>query len=65
MNAKRAPEGELQNFVADVEELVTKLGDVKDAEVTRLRAKVRDTLDAARSSVPIRVVRGGCVPTRE
>lgn len=51
MNAKPAPEGELSNFVADVEELVTKLGDVKDAEVTRLRARVRDTLDAAKEGV--------------
>ncbi len=50
MNAKPAPEGELSNFVADVEELVTKL-DVKDAEVTRLRAKVRETLDAAKQGV--------------
>jgi ElaB/YqjD/DUF883 family membrane-anchored ribosome-binding protein len=51
MNAKLAPEGELSNFVADVEELVTKLGDVKDAEVARLRTKVRNTLDAAKEGV--------------
>jgi ElaB/YqjD/DUF883 family membrane-anchored ribosome-binding protein len=41
----------MKNFMSDVEELVAKIGDVKDAEVARLRTKLQSTLDSAKDDV--------------
>jgi ElaB/YqjD/DUF883 family membrane-anchored ribosome-binding protein len=46
-----AANGELTNFIADVEELISRIGDVKDAEVARLRSKVQGSLESAKDGM--------------
>lgn len=41
---------EWRNLVADVEDLIKKVANVKDAEVAEIRAKVEDTLAKAKTS---------------
>ena len=53
-HAKRAggaASSEMKNFMTDVEELVAKIGDVKDAEVARLRSKLQSSIDSAKDDV--------------
>ncbi len=51
---------EWRNLVADVEDLIKKVANVKDAEVAEIRAKVEDTLAKAKTSATqgIAVMRG-------
>jgi ElaB/YqjD/DUF883 family membrane-anchored ribosome-binding protein len=49
--ARRAAAGEFKNLVSDVEELVSRIADVKDAEVARLRSKVQGALVSAKESL--------------
>jgi ElaB/YqjD/DUF883 family membrane-anchored ribosome-binding protein len=51
---------EWRNLVADVEDLIKKVANVKDAEVAEIRAKVEDTLAKAKTSATqgIAAVRG-------
>lgn len=46
-----ATNGELTNFMADVEELISRIGDVKDSEVARLRSKVQGSLESAKDGM--------------
>jgi ElaB/YqjD/DUF883 family membrane-anchored ribosome-binding protein len=41
----------MKNFMSDVEELVAKIGDVKDAEVARLRSKLQTSIESAKEDV--------------
>jgi ElaB/YqjD/DUF883 family membrane-anchored ribosome-binding protein len=43
--------GEMKTFLADVEELLEKVGDSADAEVGRLRVRLTDTLADVRRTV--------------
>ena len=45
---KAKAQGEMRDFVADVEDLVKKVAHVADAEVTSIRVKVQDALGNAR-----------------
>ncbi|HZF16317.1 MAG TPA: DUF883 family protein [Steroidobacteraceae bacterium] len=47
----RAASGEMKNLLADVEDLIARIGDVKDAEVARLRTKLRDSIDSAKDGM--------------
>jgi ElaB/YqjD/DUF883 family membrane-anchored ribosome-binding protein len=51
---------EWKNLVADVEDLVKKVANVDDAEISEIRAKVEDTLEKARTTAGagIAAVRG-------
>lgn len=49
--AGRAASSEMKNFMSDVEELVAKIGDVKDAEVARLRTKLQSSIESAKDDV--------------
>ena len=50
-NADQSANGEFKNLMADVEELVSRIADVKDADVACLRAKVQDALASAKESL--------------
>jgi len=49
--ARRAAAGEFKNLVSDVEELMSRIADVKDVEVARLRSKVQGALASAKESL--------------
>jgi ElaB/YqjD/DUF883 family membrane-anchored ribosome-binding protein len=42
---------EIKNLIADVEDLVARIADLKDADVARVRTKVMRAVDAAKESV--------------
>lgn len=42
------------DFVGDVEELIARISDVKDAEVARLRERVEEAIEAARGELDSR-----------
>jgi ElaB/YqjD/DUF883 family membrane-anchored ribosome-binding protein len=43
--------GEIKNLIADVEELVARIADLKDADVVRVRNKVQRAIDATKQSL--------------
>lgn len=49
--AARAGSQEFRNLIADVEELIKRVAHVDDADLARARAKVQDTLAAAKTAV--------------
>ncbi|MFI4879935.1 MAG: YqjD family protein [Steroidobacterales bacterium] len=42
---------EVQNLIADVEDLMDRVGDAADPEIRRLRAKVADAITTAKKSI--------------
>lgn len=48
---QNAANSEIQNLIADVEDLLSKVGNLKDADVTRVRGKVEHALSAAKRSL--------------
>jgi ElaB/YqjD/DUF883 family membrane-anchored ribosome-binding protein len=50
-SAQDAGAHEFENLVADVEELVTRVADVTDPEIARIRTKVKDALVSAREAI--------------
>jgi ElaB/YqjD/DUF883 family membrane-anchored ribosome-binding protein len=50
-NVKSAASGEIQNLIADVEELMARIADLKDADVERVRGKVQRAVDATKQSL--------------
>ena len=48
---KDAASGEIKNLMADVEDLVSRVADVKDPDVARIRDKVQATLASTRDSL--------------
>jgi ElaB/YqjD/DUF883 family membrane-anchored ribosome-binding protein len=42
---------EVKNLIADVEDLVARIADLKDADVVRVRTKVLNAVDAAKGSL--------------
>jgi ElaB protein len=49
--AGAAASEEVQSLIADVEDLIDRVGDAADPEVKRLRAKVADTVISAKRSI--------------
>ena len=50
-SAQDAGAHEFENLVSDVEELVSRVADVADPEVARVRTKVKDALASARKAI--------------
>jgi ElaB/YqjD/DUF883 family membrane-anchored ribosome-binding protein len=50
-NVKSAASGEIKNLIADVEELMARISDLKDADVVRMRGKVQRAVEATKQSV--------------
>jgi len=50
-NIKAAASGEIKNLIADVEELMARIADLKDADVVRVRGKVQRAVDATKQSL--------------
>lgn len=48
---KTAASGEIKNLIADVEDLMARIADLKDADVVRVRGKVQRAVDAAKQSL--------------
>ena len=48
---KTAASGEIKNLIADVEDLMARIADLKDADVVRMRSKVQRAVDAAKQSL--------------
>jgi len=48
---KSAASGEIKNLIADVEDLMARIADLKDADVVRMRGKVQRAVDAAKQSL--------------
>jgi ElaB/YqjD/DUF883 family membrane-anchored ribosome-binding protein len=48
---KSATSGEIKNLIADVEDLMARIADLKDADVVRMRGKVQRAVDAAKQSL--------------
>jgi ElaB/YqjD/DUF883 family membrane-anchored ribosome-binding protein len=48
---KTATSGEIKNLIADVEDLMARIADLKDADVVRVRGKVQRAVDAAKQSL--------------
>jgi ElaB/YqjD/DUF883 family membrane-anchored ribosome-binding protein len=48
---KTAATGEIKNLIADVEDLMARIADLKDADVVRVRGKVQRAIDATKQSV--------------
>lgn len=49
--AGHAASSEMKNFMSDVEELIAKIGDVKDADVARLKTKLAESIESAKDGV--------------
>jgi ElaB/YqjD/DUF883 family membrane-anchored ribosome-binding protein len=49
-NVKSAASSEIKNLIADVEELMARISDLKDADVERVRGKVQRAVDATKQS---------------
>jgi ElaB/YqjD/DUF883 family membrane-anchored ribosome-binding protein len=43
--------GEIRSLIADVEDLIARIADLKDADVVRVRSKVTSALDAAKEGL--------------
>jgi ElaB/YqjD/DUF883 family membrane-anchored ribosome-binding protein len=50
-NVKTAASSEIKNLIADVEELMSRISDLKDADVERVRGKVQRAVDSAKKSI--------------
>jgi ElaB/YqjD/DUF883 family membrane-anchored ribosome-binding protein len=50
-NVKAVASGEIKNLIADVEDLMARISDLKDADVVRVRGKVLRAVDAAKASL--------------
>src|ERR1700723_1258971 len=48
---KAAASSEIKNLLADVEDLMARVADLKDADVTRVRSKVQRAVDATKQSL--------------
>jgi len=48
---KAAASSEIKNLIADVEELMVRIADLKDADVVRVRGKVQRAVDATKQSL--------------
>jgi ElaB/YqjD/DUF883 family membrane-anchored ribosome-binding protein len=48
---KSAASSEIKNLIADVEELMARIADLKDADVVRVRGKVQRAVDATKQSL--------------
>ena len=48
---KAAASGEIKNLIADVEDLMARIADLKDADVMRVRGKVQRAVDATKQSL--------------
>ena len=48
---KTVASAEIKNLIADVEDLVARIADLKDADVARVRHKVLRAVDAAKASL--------------
>jgi len=48
---KIAASGEIKNLIADVEDLMVRIGDLQDADVVRMRGKVQRAVDAAKQAL--------------
>jgi len=48
---KMAASSEIKNLIADVEELMARIADLKDADVVRVRGKVQRAVDATKQSL--------------
>jgi ElaB/YqjD/DUF883 family membrane-anchored ribosome-binding protein len=50
-NIKTVASGEIKSLIADVEDLVARIADLKDADVVRVRNKVMHAMDAAKEGL--------------
>lgn len=50
-SVKGAATGEIKNLIADVEDLMQRISDLKDADVVRVRGKVLRAIDATKQSL--------------
>jgi ElaB/YqjD/DUF883 family membrane-anchored ribosome-binding protein len=50
-NIKSAASGEIKNLISDVEDLMARIADLKDADVVRVRDKVQRTVASAKQSL--------------
>ena len=50
-DVKAAASIEIKNLLADVEDLMARIGDLKDADVVRVRNKVQRAVDATRQTL--------------
>ncbi len=48
---KNAASGEIKNLISDVEDLMARIADLKDADVVRVRGKVQRAVDATKQSL--------------
>jgi ElaB/YqjD/DUF883 family membrane-anchored ribosome-binding protein len=48
---KAAASSEIRNLIADVEDLMARIADLKDADVVRVRGKVQRAVDATKQSL--------------
>jgi len=48
---KNTASGEIRNLIADVEDLMARIADLKDADVVRMRNKVQRAVDATKQSL--------------
>jgi ElaB/YqjD/DUF883 family membrane-anchored ribosome-binding protein len=48
---KSAASGEIKNLIADVEDLMARIADLKDADVVRVRGKVQRAVEATKQSL--------------
>src|ERR1700676_689739 len=59
-DVKAAASSEIKSLIADVEDLMARIADLKDADVVRVRGKVQRAVDATKKSLA-----GGADPIRE
>ena len=50
-DVKAAASSEIKNLIADVEDLMARIADSKDADVVRVRSKVQRAVDATKQSL--------------
>jgi ElaB/YqjD/DUF883 family membrane-anchored ribosome-binding protein len=50
-DVKAAASSEIRNLIADVEDLMARIADLKDADVVRVRNKVQRAIDATKQSL--------------
>jgi ElaB/YqjD/DUF883 family membrane-anchored ribosome-binding protein len=50
-DVKAAATSEIRNLIADVEDLMARIADLKDADVVRVRSKVQRAIDATKQNL--------------
>ena len=50
-NVKAVASSEIKNLISDVEDLVARIADLKDADIARVRGKVLRAVDTAKASL--------------